>query len=213
MTSSQKLFSKDYFFGHKCSNYINYNWWDNDGYWKSIISVIKKYKMSGRMLDIGCAFGFLIKRVVPYFNEVHGIDISKFAIQRAKKEAPSAILKVVDFDTENLPYPDKYFNLITALDFLEHTESIEKSLKKITKKLKDNGYLIIFLPIKDTWAGRINRIFDKDATHISVPSRKELFEAINRAGLKIIKKSYCLPIIFFRLKGIPVFIEVVLQKK
>lgn len=213
MSSTQKLFSKDYFFGCKRSNYINYDWWDNDGYWKSIISAIKKYKMSGRMLDIGCAFGFLLKRVVPYFNEVYGIDISSFAIQRGKKEAPTAILKIVDFNKQELLYPDRYFDLITAFDFLEHTKSIKESLRKITKKLKDNGYLIILLPLRDTWAGKINRIFDKDPTHISVPSRKELFDAIDQAGFKILEKTYFLSLIFFRLKGIPVSIEIILQKK
>ncbi len=190
MNFTKEFFSKDYFFGRKRSNYLNYNYWDNDRYWKSIISAIKKYKIKGKMLDIGCAFGFLLKRVVPYFNEVHGVDISSFAVQKAKEEVPSAKLKLIDINTENLPYPDKYFDLITALDVLEHTESIEDSLRKITKILHDTGYLIISVPLRDTWAGKIFSILNKDPTHISVPSRKELFDIINRIGLKILEKHY-----------------------
>lgn len=212
MNSSEESFPKDYFFGIKHSNYFNYNWWNNDGYWKSVIETVKKYKINGRALDVGCAFGFLLKRLKPYFNEIHGIDVSTFAIQRAQKEASSAILKKIDINNQELPYPDGYFNLITAFDVLEHTESIEKSLKKIVKKLNKNGYLIISLPIRDTWAGKIFHIFDKDTTHINVPSRKKLFDAVEKVGLKIIERDYSLNMIFFKPKGIPVIIDLVLKK-
>ena len=212
MYNPKKNFSKDYFFSRKRSNYFNYNFFDSDWYWRSIVSAIKKYKINGRMLDVGCALGFLLKRVRLYFSEVYGVDISSFAIKRAKKEAPSAKLDVVDIETEELPYPDKYFNLITALDFLEHTKSIEQTLAKIIKKLKDNGYLIISVPLNDTWAGKIHSILDKDLTHISIPSREELFKIINRLKLKILKKSYFLELGLFKLRGVPAFIEIILQK-
>lgn len=209
---SKDYFSKDYFFGYKKSNYFNYNLFDNNGFWGSIISAIKKYKISGRFLDVGCALGFLLKRVVPYFDEVYGVDISKFAIKEAQKKVPSSKLSIADLNKDELPYSDEYFDLITALDFLEHTESIEKSLNKITKKLRPNGYLIISLPIKDTWAAKINNFLNKDATHVSIPSQKELSEIISRVGLKIIKKKYFINMIFFKLNNIPVCVEIILQK-
>lgn len=165
------------------------------------------------MLDIGCAFGFLLKRVAPYFNEIHGIDISDYAIQRAKKEAPTAKLKVININRGKLPYPDKYFDLIAAIDVLEHTESIEKSLRKIKRILRHNGYLIISVPLKDTLAGKIHNILNRDLSHFCILSRKELFDIIDRVGFKVLEKSYFFNMIFFKLKGIPVFIEVILQKK
>lgn len=206
-------FSEDYFFGGKDTNYANYDYFDNDRYWKPIISLIEKYKMRGKVLDIGCAFGFFLKRVRPYFDEIYGLDISRFAIERAKKEVPSAKLRVVDLNNDGLPYPDEYFDLITAFDVLEHTESIEKSLRKIIRKLDKNGYLIISVPLKDTWAGKIFRLFDKDISHISIPSRKELFNIINKVGLEVIEQSYFANFRgIFRIKGVPVDIEIVLQK-
>lgn len=213
MKISKDYFSKDYFFGKKLSNYFNYNSWDNDRYWKSIIDIIKRYKIKGRMLDVGCAFGLLLKRTKKYFNEVHGIDISEFAISEAKRNVPDATLKIININNEELPYPDKYFDLITALDVLEHTESIQNSLKKIASKLKDNGYLIISLPLRDTWAGRISSLFDIDKSHISIATKKELFEIFDRLGLKIIDRGYFLNMIYFKIKGMPVCIELVLRKK
>lgn len=212
MNFSQNFFSKDYFFGRKNSNYLNYNHYDNDRFWKSIILKIKKYKISGNILDIGCAFGFLLKRLPGNFDELHGIDISKYAVERAKKEIPSAKIQRVNINTDGLPYPDEYFDLVTALDVLEHTESIEKNLNKIVNKIKKGGYLIITVPVNDSWAGKIFRFFDKDTSHISVLSRKEIFKMLENSNLKILEKNYFLNSIFFKIKHIPVDIELLLQK-
>ena len=169
--------------------------------------------MSGKVLDMGCAFGFLLKRLQNDFVELHGIDISEYAIGKAKKEVPSAKLQKVNIDDNDLPYPDGYFDLITALDMLEHTKSIEKNLNKIASKIKKGGYLIITVPISDSWAGKIFRFFDKDASHVSVLSRAEIFKMIENSGFKILEKNYFLDLVFLKLKGIPVGIELLLQKE
>lgn len=209
---SQDFFSKEYFFGKKNSNYYNYNWWDSNRYWKSTIKTVKKYEMGGKVLDVGCAFGFLLKRLQPYFDEIHGIDISDFSIQRAQKEVTSAQLKKINLDNQELPYLDEYFDLITAFDVLEHTKSTGESTRKIIKKLKRNGYLIISVPLKDTLAGKIFNIFDKDQSHVSILSKKELFDILEKGELKILEKSYFLNMVFFKLKNVAVNIELVLQK-
>ena len=213
MNFSQEFFSKDYFFGMKNSNYMNYNHYDNDRFWSSIILKIKKHKMGGKVLDAGCAFGFLLKRLQNDFVELHGIDISEYAVERAKKEIPSAKIQRVNMDTDSLPYPDEYFDLITALDVLEHTNSIEKNLNIISAKIKKGGYLIITVPIKDSWAGKIFRFFDKDSSHVSVLSRKEIFKMIGNSNLKILEKNYFLNSVFFKIKHIPVDVELLLQKE
>ncbi|MBI4837456.1 MAG: class I SAM-dependent methyltransferase [Candidatus Portnoybacteria bacterium] len=213
MELSKDYFQKDYYFGKKLSNYFNYNLWDNDRYWKSAIDTIKKYKISGRALDVGCAFGFFLKRIEKYFNEIHGIDISDYAIARTKEVAPFAKLQIVDISNDELKFPDKYFDLITAFDVLEHTRSIESSLGKLAAKLKDDGYLIISVPLRDTWAGRIFRWFDIDKSHISVPTQEELFGMIDRAGLKVIDGFYFLNIPYFKVRLILVSIEIVLRKQ
>lgn len=210
---SPEFFSKDYFFGGKNSNYLNYNQWDNDRHWRPMIKQIEKLKVGGKILDVGCAFGFFLKRLQPYFNELHGIDISDFAIQRAKKEVPSAQYRQINLNNQELPYFDEYFDLITAFDVLEHTNSIEKSLQKITKKLKKDGYLIISLPLKDTWAGKIFRSSDKDKSHVSVPKKKDLLNVVEKSGLKILEKNYFLNVMFFKLRRIPRSIELILQKR
>jgi predicted TPR repeat methyltransferase len=168
--------------------------------------------MKGRVLDAGCAFGFLLKRLNPYFDELQGLDVSKYAIWEAQKEAPTAKLKVIDIDTDDLPYLDNYFDLITALDVLEHTKSVENNLNKLVKKLKKEGYLIMTLPLKETWAGKIFEYFDKDISHISIPSKKNVLKIVDLSGLKVVEKRFFFNLILFRIRYIPVSIELILQK-
>ena len=206
-------FLKDYFIGGKKSNYQNYNWWDHDLNWKHIIKAVKNRGIKGRVLDIGCAFGFLLKRLVPYFSELNGLDISSYAIDRARKEVPNAKLGVFDINLDELPYPDNHFDLITALDVLEHTHSIKNNLLKIRGKLKNSGYLIITLPLKDTWAGKFFGYFDKDKTHISVPSFEEMLKIVNNSDFEIVEKRTYFNLIFIKLNFIPVNLELLLRKR
>lgn len=212
MYESPDFYSKKYYFGRKNSNYISYKWLDNDFFWKSIITAIKKYGANGKMLDVGCALGYLLKRTSPYFEKAYGFDISQYAIKEARKNAPSAELTILDINKDQLPYPDNYFDFITALDILEHTQSIEESLGKILAKLKTGGYLIIAVPLKDTWGGKLLALFDKDKSHINIPTEDELFSLVDKLGLKILEKNYFFNTGIIKIKNIPVDIELVLQK-
>jgi len=211
--NKKEIFNKDYFYGRKLSNYVNYEKLDNDFRWKPIVKILKELKISGKILDIGCAFGYFLKRAAPLFQELYGLDISDFAIKLAKKELPKAELRVLDIDKAELPYPDEYFDLITAFDVLEHTSSIPGALNKIIKKIKRGGYLIFSTPMKNTWAGRIFRFFDRDVSHISVPTKLELIGFVEQSGLEIIKQNSFINAGYFRIYGIPQTCEFVLRKR
>jgi SAM-dependent methyltransferase len=173
---------------------------------------VKRHKLQGNALDVGCAFGFLLKRLAPYFEQLHGIDISDFAIAKAQNEVPKAQFQRLNLNIDELPYPDNYFNLITAVDVLEHTHPIEESLNKIIQKLKRHGILVMSVPVKDSWAGKILKAIDKDESHVSVLSRQEVLRIIEKTGLKKLGEAYYWFAGFVMLKGIPIDLQLILQK-
>jgi len=203
-------FSKNYYKGYKESNYLDYSKINVKEQFKTITSFIDKNKLSGNFLDIGCAFGFLVKEAEKNFKNTYGCDISKYALNQAKKNSSKSNFKIVDLD-KSLPYPDNYFDLITALDVLEHTKNFSKNLEKISKKLKKNGYLIVSFPI-NSLLRRLFGFIDKDKTHISVPTEKEALKAIKKSGLKIIKKEKYFAPFFKRIRFLPVQMEIILKK-
>jgi 2-polyprenyl-3-methyl-5-hydroxy-6-metoxy-1,4-benzoquinol methylase len=177
-------FGRSYFYGFERSNYINYEKLNPSKLFKGAIFFINKHNIrGGKILDVGCAFGFFLKEVSSYFDELHGFDISKFAIKKAKKIIPKAKLKVVDLE-KSLPYPDDSFDCITAIDVLEHTKNFEKNFEKMVKKLKKNGYLIISTPLNE-WPRKIFGFLDRDKTHISVLKEHELIKIVKKINYQL----------------------------
>jgi 2-polyprenyl-3-methyl-5-hydroxy-6-metoxy-1,4-benzoquinol methylase len=210
----KEYFSKDYYFGKKNSNYADYRDWDKNSFWARPIKLIEKYKISGNLLDIGCAFGYFLKRAEGFFDEVYGLDISEFALATAKKTVNNAIFAQWDLDNEKLlPYEDKYFDLITAFDVLEHTKSFDQSLAKIIPKLKDNGYLMLGMPIKDSLTGRWFKLRDIDKSHVYIPTKKELMGSISKHGFKIVELNPYLNNPYRRINGIGENLEILLKFK
>jgi len=205
-------FDADYFYGKKNSNYSNYEKIDPSETFKTVISFISKEGITGRLLDVGCAFGLLLQETDRFFDEVYGCDVSRFAIDRAREHNPGADLRVVDID-EHLPYPDEFFDCITALDVLEHTRSFEESLRRLVNKLKPRGHMIISTPI-DAWPRRLFGSLDRDKTHISIPKESRLKESIHELELTIIRERKYAPFPILReIPRIPAQIELILSRK
>ncbi len=100
---------------------------------KNIIDYFQ-LKSGNKILDIGCAKGFLVK-ALKAFNpqiEAFGIDISEYAIKNCEPE-------VVGYlhlgNAINLPFPDNSFNVVISLNTI-HNLSKDKvilSLKEIQR--------------------------------------------------------------------------------
>lgn len=204
-------FDEDYFHGRKGSNYSDYGNIDPIKKFRNIISFIRRRKVSGRFLDAGCAFGLLVNEMKSHFGEVHGFDISDYAIGKAKVMSSGVDLRVIDLD-DPLPYPDESFDCITALDILEHTESFDENLGKLTEKLKIGGYMIVSTPL-DAWPRKLFGFLDKDETHISIPKEEDLRNMADKNNLRIIEeeKFAALPL-HGRLPFIPASIDLFMQK-
>ena len=119
---------------------------------QKVLQIIQKLK-GKRILDVGCIDGYMSK----YFNEMGfhtiGIDISKVAIEKAKKVCKEAyIIK----PNEALPIKESSIDIIYAGEIIEHLFETEKFLKDMYRVAKKEGYLILTTP---NIAWYLNRIF------------------------------------------------------
>ena len=71
-----------------------------------------------RTLDVGCATGFLVEALRDLGLDAHGCDVSSYAVEHA---APGALgyVRLGDLGS-GLPYDDGEFDLVSALEILEH---------------------------------------------------------------------------------------------
>ena len=99
----------------------------------------------GQLLDVGCAYGFFLAAAERAGFTTWGVDISKHAIEQAPRYT-NAALAVVDIASESLPFGDGFFDVVTALDVLEHLENYNYALREIARVLRPGGLLAIHLP-------------------------------------------------------------------
>lgn len=103
-------------------------------------------KTRGRILDVACGKGLLLKQINEKNNylKLYGSDISTYAINAARKIVPEAVFTIDD--GENLSFKDSYFDFVSCLGGLEYYRNPIKGASEIARVLKKDGTSIIFVP-------------------------------------------------------------------
>lgn len=160
-----RKFAKEYFDGERRWGYGGYLY---DGRWQPIAKkLIKHYELSerenARILEIGCAKGFLlhdIKKVMPKCS-VNGLDISEYA----RENAYGKTKEFIDIGSAHqLPYPDQEFDLVIAINTIHNLPKKQciEALKEMKRVCKDSK---MFISV-DAWNNDVEkkRILDWNLT-------------------------------------------------
>jgi len=162
-----------------------------------------------KVLDVGCASGYLGEIIRNQGNYVVGIDITKKNIVKAKKVLDEAYV----FDIEN----DDYGKLGTGYDFIimveviEHLFDPERSLRQILPLLKKGGKILLSTPNFVHIYNRIKIMFGIydyhentmiNKSHLHFFTYKTFKQMMNGLGLKLIKENHVI---------LPVFMESLLR--
>lgn len=184
-TNYKEIYTLDYFNGKNTFfyklGYGNFAWFYFDSLFRPLKPYLLRLKM-GKVLDVGCAYGFMLQRFPDGF-EKFGIDISHHAIIEAKKRLPRARLKVSDVE-DKLPFPEEFFDIVVCNDVLEHLENPKRALENISKVLKKDGILYINTPNLNWLRKKIIGYADKKEHHISLFSHQALFDLLTEVGFK-----------------------------
>jgi len=106
------------------------------------MNLVKQFwKGKGKILDVGCALGFFLLIAKNQGFDTYGIDISEYAIQEAKKILGTSV--VCNDVEKKIPFRDKFFDVITCWDVIEHLQNPRLFLKRLSRKLRHGGLLFI----------------------------------------------------------------------
>ena len=139
-----KQFGYDYWDGARKYGYGGYQY---DGRWRIVAeNLVQYYKLmpGDRILDIGCGKAFLLyefTQVVPGIK-IHGVDVSKYAIENAKLEAK---INLQLASAAALPYADQSFDLVISITTLHNLccYDLELSLCEIERVGKKHKYVVV----------------------------------------------------------------------
>jgi ubiquinone/menaquinone biosynthesis C-methylase UbiE len=139
-----RQFGKDYFDGLRQFGYGGYRY---DGRWRSVArDFISNYSLKPgmRVLDIGCAKGFLVKDLLIECPglEVFGLDISQYAILNCESEV---VGRLHLGSANKLNFPDKSFDLVFSINTLHNLEreGVKDALKEIERVSRGSSYIVV----------------------------------------------------------------------
>lgn len=145
-------------------------------------SLVREYKETGNLLEIGTAEGYLLKLLSENFN-VMGIEYSEYAYEIAKKLVGD---KVKHGDVVKYELESEKYDVIVAFNILEHIKDPEELLSKLNKSMKKSGIIIGSMPNNQYLLGSfltfLGNILDK--THISTLKINEWRELFKKAGFQ-----------------------------
>ena len=140
-----KKWDYDYWDGDRRICYGGYRYMD--GRWEKVARAMAEHygiKPGDKVLDVGCGKGYLLydfTKVVPDL-ELHGIDISGYAIINCKPEIKE---RVQVGNAIALPYPDQYFDFVYSITTLHnlHCYDLETALREIERVSKRHKYVCV----------------------------------------------------------------------
>ena len=140
---------------------------------KRVARILRKQKIPGKILDIGCATGVFLNEMKNKGWESYGIEPNAFAANYAKDQFG---LKITNKSFEESNFSGSYFDVITMWDVLEHVINPDWVLHEVYRILKPNGLLVISMPNSDS----IDRkIFGKYWAGWDIPRHNNVFNSKN----------------------------------
>lgn len=101
--------------------------------------IISEIGENRSVLDIGCGAGFLTNALAKEGHSVYGIDISEKSLKTAKQYDTTNSVRYEKASAYTLPYPDQNFDVVSAMDVLEHVEDPLQLIKEASRVLKPDG--------------------------------------------------------------------------
>jgi len=106
-----------YFDGPREYGYGGYRY---DGRWQPVARDIVSHfglRPGDRVLDVGCAKGFLVKDLLALGIDAYGLDVSRYALENCETEV---IGRLHLGSADDLPFPDGSFNAVLSLNTLHN---------------------------------------------------------------------------------------------
>jgi 2-polyprenyl-3-methyl-5-hydroxy-6-metoxy-1,4-benzoquinol methylase len=180
----RELYNTRYFFGDEYVDYLGEERALRKNF-KRNLQFMAGYRSSGKLLEIGSAYGFFLDEASRYYS-VTGVDIHQEGCQYA--------LDKFGADTRTgdllaMPFENGSFDVITMWDTLEHLPNPQDFIKKAQSLLKDKGYLFFstldITSVLSRVQGRGWRQIHPP-THVSYFSRESLKIMLERFGFTVL---------------------------
>jgi len=135
-----------------------------------------------RILDVGTGTGAMLEPL-GRFGAAEGIDVEEEAVRFCQRRGTTAVRL---YDGTTLPFAEATFDVVTALDVIEHVEEQAALMAEIRRVTRPGGKVLVTVPaFRFLWGPQ-----DEISHHHRRYVRGELRSVLEGAGLVIERLSY-----------------------
>jgi 2-polyprenyl-3-methyl-5-hydroxy-6-metoxy-1,4-benzoquinol methylase len=123
-------------------------------FWQRLHTAMRYIEEHGpyeKVLDFGCGSGVMLSFLAQHSRHVMAMDIDLVPLERVKRHIPLG--ENVDvLDAKQIPVSQlapKSFDLVNALDVLEHVDNLPRTLAELLNLLKPGGQLVVSGPTEN----------------------------------------------------------------
>lgn len=152
------------------------NWWFRER--RALVArELRRIGIPGRALDVGAGAGGTTRVLLDHAWEATAVDISETAVELARERGIDAF----QADAEYLPLPSEAYDLVMALDVLQHVDDDQGATAELARVLRPGGTALISVPADMAlWSAQ-----DVCMEHLRRYDRPALAELLEHAGLRI----------------------------
>ena len=183
------MFTKEYF-----TNQYKERFWrkrgDKHTLNHAICQKIRRIKGTNvSILEIGCGEGYLSKEISKLTKQVISSDISFYAVKKTKSDG---IANCNVANAEYLPYQSKKFDVIFAIDVVEHLPHPEQFIAEAKRVAKDDAIILISTPNPQSYGAKVKGqewFGYSDPTHVSIHTAKFWKDVIEQTGFMVLQEG------------------------
>lgn len=133
-------YGETYFDGPREYGYGGYRY---DGRWQPVAKDIVAHfglKPGDRVLDVGCAKGFLVKDLLALGIDAYGVDVSRYALMHCE---PEAVGRLHLGSADSLPFPDRSFAAVLSINTIHNLprERCKIALREMERLAPGRGFV------------------------------------------------------------------------
>lgn len=164
-------------------------WWFV-GRRRIVLSVLERYLPPGKRLDVldaGCGGGATLESLRRY-GSATGLELEEEAVDYASDRGRD----VVQGSIEKMPFDDESFDLVLALDVIEHVPNDSCALRELYRVLRPGGSLLVTVPaLQMLWSAH-----DEANGHYRRYTVGGLRRRVEEAGFEVVTATYFNTLLF-----------------